>query len=80
MTSLISISARAVAHLGQADSVAVLPGEQPPGEDQSGSTRVDGTSHRGTDDTINHTHTLVYITLLSLLSLVKTERLLVHIY
>lgn len=72
MTSLVSISARAVAHLGQADSVAVLPGEQPPGEDQSGGTRVDGTSHRGTDDTIKHT--LLYITFLSLLLLVKTEK------
>lgn len=51
--TLISISARAVAHLGQADSVPVLPGEQPPGEDQSGSTRVDGTSHRGPDDPVN---------------------------
>lgn len=73
---LVSISTRAVAHLGQADSVAVLPGQQPLREDQSGRTGVDGTGHRGPDVPINSIHALfVYFnSLLSLLSLVKTEK------
>lgn len=68
MTSLISNSTRAFAYLGQADSVTVLPGEQPSGENQSGSTGVDGTSHRGADDTINLSDTLLSTTLCFLAS------------
>lgn len=38
--------------MGQADSVAVFPGEQPAGEDQSDSPRVDSTGHGGPDGSV----------------------------
>lgn len=47
------VSSRAAAHLGQTDPVALLPGQQPAGEDQSGGTRVDGAGHGGPDVPIN---------------------------
>lgn len=50
---LILFSTRASANLGQADPVPLLPSQQSFGEDQSGSTSMDGTSYGNPDVPIN---------------------------
>lgn len=57
---LSPFSSRASAHMGQTDPVTLLPGEQPAGEDQSGSPGVDSTGYGGPNVPVDPLRVTIY--------------------